>query len=78
MTMMLDHLIARGWLIDDDRPPFSAAGGGTPTFWSGIAYQQINLLTLGNRIAPGRYDVELQRLDPLADTAWLGSFKLPG
>ncbi len=78
----LDYLIANDWIITEDRPDWKlpagsgpqTAGAG-PTIWAvQSVYQQLNYLTIGQRMHPGRYDTEHARLEGLAPMTWLGAW----
>jgi hypothetical protein len=75
VRMIVDYLVGHGWWIDEDRVRFDATTGrGFPTFYTGIVEQRLNILLLGERVAPGRYAAELAGVSPLAETAWLGAW----
>jgi hypothetical protein len=75
ITAMLDYLIRRDWILIEDRPNWTQASAGkafpAPVRVQAI-YQQLTWLTIGERVAPGRFTAELQRLDPLAPITWIG------
>lgn len=72
-AMILDYLIARDWIITEDRRPLDAgAGARGPVFWLGIVNQKLQYLLDGMRMNPGRgYDAEFNRTIPMVDFAWL-------
>lgn len=74
IEQMLDYLIAHGWVIDEDRPAFTGAPGGSrgPTFWAGVGYQKLAFLLIGHRMNPTKYRAELAAAGGLAESAWLG------
>ncbi|MFC1707740.1 hypothetical protein ACFL59_13145 [Planctomycetota bacterium] len=74
LQQLLDYLVAREWLIDEDRPSLDAAAGrGFPTFWL-VSGQQLAFLLIGEQVAPGRYRAELARRAPVAELVWLGTW----
>ena len=75
LRMMLDYLIAKDWVVNEDRPAFDgAARSGFPTYWAGVAYQKLAFLLIGERVAPGAYSAELAKASPLAETVWLATW----
>ncbi len=75
IRQIMDYLIAENWIVVDDRPNWTQAGGAGPTVWTvQSAYQQLGFLTIGERLNPGRYAAEIQRLDGLAPFTWLGAW----
>ena len=73
LEQMLDYLIARDWIIDEDRPAWNGSNGSRgPTFWAGVNYQKLTFLLIGHRINPTKYAAELAQAGPLSETAWVG------
>ncbi len=71
--MLLDYLIARDWIITEDRHPLDAGNGARgPVFWLGIVNQKLQYLLDGMRMNPGNgYDAEFNRAAPMVEFAWL-------
>jgi hypothetical protein len=71
--MILDYLIARDWIVTEDRRPLDAgAGARGPVFWLGIVNQKLQFLLDGMRMNPGNgYDAEFNRAAPMVEFAWL-------
>jgi hypothetical protein len=76
IALMVDHLIAEGWYTTVDRLNWTAAGGEAAPliFQAQSVYQQINFVTIAERMNPGRFTAEQQRLGPLASMTWLGAW----
>ncbi|MBL4847625.1 MAG: hypothetical protein JKY65_19070 [Planctomycetes bacterium] len=74
MKQILDYLISRDWIIDEDRPPFGTNGSGGPTFWTGVGYQKLAFLLMGHRVDPARYATALANAGPLSESTWVGAF----
>ena len=73
LRQMVDYLVAKDWLIDEDRPSFNGTTGSRgPTFWAGVNYQKLAFLLCGERSNPNRYTAQLNQAGPLAETAWFG------
>ena len=73
LEQMLDYLIARDWIIDEDRATWNGTTGSRgPTFWAGVNYQKLAFLLIGHRINPTKYAAELAQAGPLSETAWIG------
>ena len=71
LRQMLDYLLARDWLVTEDRPQWNGQNGSRgPLFWLGSAYQKLTYLLIGHRVDP-RYAQPLAEAGPLAETAWL-------
>jgi hypothetical protein len=74
IEMILDYIIGHDWIIDEDRPAWTAGANSSrgPTFWLGINYQRLAFLHIGHRINPGKYSQDLAEAGPLSETAWFG------
>ncbi|MEZ6186029.1 MAG: hypothetical protein R3F62_13590 [Planctomycetota bacterium] len=74
VEQMLDYLIGRGWIVDEDRPAWNGQAGSSrgPTFWAGVGYQKLAFLLIGHRMNPARYAAELAQAGPLSKLVWFG------
>ena len=70
LEQILDYLIAKDWVVDEDRPAFGTPGSRGPTVWDG-GYQQLAFLLAAYRTNPAKYSQALALAGPTADTAWL-------
>ncbi|MDC3379040.1 hypothetical protein OAX78_02000 [Planctomycetota bacterium] len=74
LQMIFDYLIARNWIITEDRTSITSGTSRGPTFWAGIGYQKLTYLNMGYRINPAKYGPLLAQAGGLADTAWFGAW----
>ena len=70
MEKMLDYLIVNNWIISEDRVTIDRGGEAFPTIWTGINYQKITFLVIGNHINSKKYGAALKASSDLAETAW--------
>ncbi|MBT3585459.1 MAG: hypothetical protein HN509_11180 [Halobacteriovoraceae bacterium] len=72
LMMMLDYIIGTGWFITEDRRSFSIAKGkSSPTFWTGINYQRLTFLLMGEQVSPGKYTHLIEKYNDLVYSAAL-------
>ncbi len=79
VEQMVDYLMRTGWWVDEDRPALGLSTpqgkNGFPTFWGPGIDQKLNTLLIGQRVvATTKYDAEIARITPLAETDWLSSW----
>ena len=70
LEQILDYLIAKDWVVDEDRPAYGTPGSRGPTFWAG-GYQQLAFLLAAHRANPAKYAQQVAQAGPQAETAWL-------
>ena len=74
IAQVLDYLIARDWIITEDRPPAGTSGSRGPTFWAGVQYQKLAFLLMGHRFDQTRWAQEIAAAGPLTELAWFGAW----
>lgn len=75
VKLMVRYLVAKDFIVDEDRDPFDGASPRTfPTFWLGVPVQKVTFLLAGQRVDPPSFDRELRRWGPLVELAWLAEW----
>lgn len=74
--LMVDFLVREGWVSTIDRPNWTVAGGEAAPliFQAQSVYQQITFTTIAERMNPGRFTAERDRVGDLASMTWLGAW----
>lgn len=72
LEQMLDYLISKDWIVDEDRPRIPVSRG--PTFWAGNSIQRVTFPLIGYRINPTKYAAVVAEAGALSEMAWFGAW----